>query len=375
MSLAQHKYIDKQHSWKHISLRVLSILLAFIAFLFALNLMTATFGIAGRDYTKELISVTSNPFIGLLIGILSAAVMQSSSTITSILVALVGAGTLSFSNAIPIVMGANIGTTVTSTIVSLSYLGSPKTFKKAIGAASLHDFFNLFTVILIFPLEYMTGFLTKKATWITELITDNTLSSHVIDHQNSVEKILKILSLRIEDHTIIYSIISILLLILSLKTIASLTKAWLPSKQDTKIERLFFNNRPQSILSGFVLTAATQSSSLTSSLIVPLVASSKIQLPKAMFFLMGANVGTTVTALIAAFSTDSFAAIAIAIAHLLFNVIGAVLFSLPLLRVLPVWYAKKIGDLVAKNRMFGFSYIILLFFALPFFLIWVSKLF
>jgi sodium-dependent phosphate cotransporter len=88
---------------------------------------------------------------------------------------------------------------------------------------------------------------------------------------------------------------------------------------------------------------------------------------------MGANIGTTITALLASVS-KSEAAVSLAIAHVLFNVIGVLIFyPIPIIRAIPVWLARKLGSLTVKNRLLGFVYIILTFFLIPFLLIYFSN--
>jgi sodium-dependent phosphate cotransporter len=88
---------------------------------------------------------------------------------------------------------------------------------------------------------------------------------------------------------------------------------------------------------------------------------------------MGANIGTTITALLAAIF-KSEAAVSLAIAHLIFNFIGVVIF-LPLakIRSFPVDLARRFGLLASENRLIGFFYIILTFFLIPFLLIYLSR--
>jgi sodium-dependent phosphate cotransporter len=138
-------------------------------------------------------------------------------------------------------------------------------------------------------------------------------------------------------------------------------------------EKYIFSNPYKSFGWGGLLTASIQSSSVTTSLILPLVAKDKVKLKDAFPFVMGANVGTTITALLAAlFKTDT--AISIAIAHLLFNFIGALIFlPFPVLRRLPVKGAEFIGSLVVRYRSISLLYIIITFFLLPFAFIYFSK--
>ncbi|MEI5617209.1 thymidylate synthase, partial [Streptomyces brasiliscabiei] len=88
------------------------------------------------------------------------ALIQSSSTVTSIIVGLV-AGGLPVELAIPMIMGANIGTTVTNTLVSLGHVRYKDEFKRAFASATIHDFFNLLAVAIFLPLEMAFGILEK----------------------------------------------------------------------------------------------------------------------------------------------------------------------------------------------------------------------
>jgi len=91
-------------------------------FLVSIGLMGVAFKGFGKEFAENLIRTTSNPLIGLFIGILATSIVQSSSTTTSIVVGMVAYGVITVNNAIPIVMGANIGTTVTGILVSLGHI-------------------------------------------------------------------------------------------------------------------------------------------------------------------------------------------------------------------------------------------------------------
>jgi sodium-dependent phosphate cotransporter len=122
-----------------------------------------------------------------------------------------------------------------------------------------------------------------------------------------------------------------------------------------------------------LITSAIQSSSVTTSLLVPLVATRKIRLTNAFPFIIGANLGTTLTALIAA-SFSSETAMSIAIAHLLFNLSGALLFMLSArLRTSFVSLIGKFSLVLTRKRLVGLAYVIITFFLLPFLLISIHK--
>ncbi|GAF93878.1 unnamed protein product, partial [marine sediment metagenome] len=132
-------------------------------FLLGIKLLGHSFKLFGQDFAESLIRATSNPFAGLIIGVVATSLIQSSSTTTSIVVGLVAAGGLSLANAIPIIMGANIGTTITNTLVSLGHVRRRIEFRRAFAASVVHDFFNICAVLVLFPLELKFHFIAKAA--------------------------------------------------------------------------------------------------------------------------------------------------------------------------------------------------------------------
>ena len=125
-------------------------------FLVSIKLLEKGIKTLGAEYTDQLFESVSNPFAGLLVGILCTVLVQSSSVTTSTIVGLVGSGVLSLEYAIPMVMGANIGTTVTNTLVSFGHVRREQEFKRAFAASTMHDFFNVIVVIILFPLDLIT---------------------------------------------------------------------------------------------------------------------------------------------------------------------------------------------------------------------------
>merc|ERR1719487_639594 len=112
-------------------------------------------GLAGKG-AAQLIGAVDNPVAGLSFGVLGTVLLQSSSTSTSIVVTMVAAGILTPNNAIPIIMGANIGTSVTNTIVSHVHITDINEFKRGFQGATVHDAFNFLTVLCLFPVEVAT---------------------------------------------------------------------------------------------------------------------------------------------------------------------------------------------------------------------------
>ena len=153
-------------SFKNLSLAIFFLYF----FLVSIKLLEKGIKTLGAEYTDALFESVSNPFAGLLVGILCTVLVQSSSVTTATIVGLVGSGVLSLEYAIPMVMGANIGTTVTNTLVSFGHVRREQEFKRAFAASTMHDFFNLLVVIILFPLDLYTGFITRMAEDGTDFI-------------------------------------------------------------------------------------------------------------------------------------------------------------------------------------------------------------
>lgn len=344
-----------------------------LLFLLSINLVGASVSSLGQETARGILLATSNPFIGLFIGLLATALIQSSSTVTAMTVAVVSTGYLSLGSAIPVVMGANIGTTLTSTLVSLGFITNRNEFRKAISAGSVHDFFNIFIAILLFPLEYYYGVLSKSANYLTSIFGD------ALNANNSSEGLgfglnrFSDLIVQWLPNAVIALVLSLLLLFLSIKLLSKTISRRVIGSSKDQLRKYIFASPYKSFGWGTLITAAVQSSSITTSLIVPLVASGRVTLKRSFPFILGANMGTTLTALIAAFS-QSEAAISLAFVHLLFNFIGVLVFlPFPFLRRLPVLVSYRFGALTLDSRIIGFSYIIFTFFLMPFTLIYINK--
>ena len=123
-------------------------------FLVGIGGMGYSFKLFGKEFSQKILEATSSPLIGLFIGLLGTTIVQSSSTSTSIIIGMVAAEAIGVRSAIFMVMGANIGTTVTAKLVSLGHITRKAEFRRAFAASSVHDTFNLITVGLLYPLEY-----------------------------------------------------------------------------------------------------------------------------------------------------------------------------------------------------------------------------
>jgi len=351
-------------------------LIAFNIFLFllAIDFIGYSFRLLNKDVADSIINLTANPFISLFIGLLITAIIQSSSTSTSMIVAVVASGSLDFSDAIPMIMGANIGTTLTSTLVSLSFITQRDEFRKAISAGVVHDFFNILVVAILFPLEYNYGVLSSLSSATSSFI----LGADYVAQQNEFRYFLLtkpfVLYLgELIPYPLLLATLSFVLLAVAVKFLSKTLYKSITGGSKEFLQRYFFGSPYKSFFWGTVFTAGVQSSSVTTSVIVPFVATRKINLKQSFTFILGANIGTTITALIAALF-KSEAAVSIALVHLFFNLIGVLIFlPFPIIRNIPVKMAKSFGRLAMRFRIAGFAYIILTFFLIPFILISFNK--
>jgi sodium-dependent phosphate cotransporter len=352
-------------------------------FLVSINLMGIAFKGFGKGFAESLLNTTSNPFIGLFIGILATSLVQSSSTTTSITVGMVASGVITIGNAIPIMMGANIGTTVTNTIVSLGHITRREEFKRAIAGATVHDFFNLICVAIMFPLELATGFLQKSASLLARTFQNiggfkftSPIKLAVKPAANFI-KHLFVKKLPI-NHNFSYTLIlmlSIIILFLSLYFIVKLMRSLIIRKTEIIMDNIIGKSGMIGILTGLILTIIVQSSSITTSLLVPLIGAGILTVEVAFPITLGANIGTTTTAILAAFATGNISAITIAFVHFLFNLFGVIfIYPIKAFRRIPIMFAHGLGNIAYKKRRYALIYVLGVFFIVPTLLIMISKL-
>lgn len=332
-------------------------------------------GAAGEN-ARELFAFAGNPLSGLLIGTIATALIQSSSTVTSIIVGLV-AGGLPVSIAIPMVMGANIGTTITNTIVSLGHVREGEEFRRAYAAATIHDFFNLLCVVIFLPLEMLTGYLAKAGYFLGGLFVGG--ESMSIKGFNFIKPLVKPAVHLVEDFLgavlpqttagIIMIVIGVVLIVAVITLLSRLLKMLMVGRAKDILRKSVGRGPLSGLFSGTLLTVLVQSSSTTTSLVVPLAGNGVFSLRQIYPFTLGANIGTCITALLAATAItgpNAVFALQIAIVHLLYNASGVlVIYGLPFLRVLPIRAAELLADITTRNKLVALAYIIGVFFLVP----------
>ncbi len=369
----------------------LSVVAAVYILITAVSVIGSGFGAATGGRAEDIFAFAQNPVIGLVIGVLATVLTQSSSTTTSIVVGMV-AGGLPLATAIPILMGANVGTTMTSTLVSLGAAGDRNQFRRAFTAASVHDMYNLLSVAIFFPLEWTFGILDRISTWFAAATmgSDGGIIATVFTAiGNAVTSVTDPGADLVETTTlaimspmwagIAMIVLGVAGILLVIKFISSMLKVLLVGKVEKVFHKAIGRGPISGIFSGLLITVMVQSSSTTTSLAVPLAASGKFSIWQIYPFTVGANVGTTMTAMIAAFGfsgSAGAAAMTAAAVHLFYNLFSAVvIFSIPFLRPLPVIGATWLGNLGAKNKLYVVAWLAGLFVVLPAIMIGISSIF
>jgi sodium-dependent phosphate cotransporter len=349
--------------------RLAVLLVLLYIFFVSISLMGASFKFFGKDFAKQLLETTSSPFVGLFIGIFATSLVQSSSTTTSMTVALVAGGGLDVEHAIPIIIGANIGTSVTNTLVSLGHLARSDEFKRAFAAATVHDFFNLLSVMIIFPLQLGTHFLSRTASFFGQRFADVGGLALFNPLKTIVKPSVKAIQHLTHESGWLMLIIAALLLFFALRHIVVNLRALVIGKVDAFFSSKLFKDAGRSFVLGLVLTVMVQSSSITTSLAVPLAGAGILTLAQIFPMTLGANVGTTVTAILAALVTGQVTAVTVAFAHLLFNITG-ILILWPLRRV-PMRMAETLASASVRSKLIPIIYVLIVFFIVPFMFIWI----
>ncbi len=356
-------------------LRLILVFALLYAFLVSIKLMETAFKGMGSGSADGLLAGVTNPFAGLTLGILTTVLVQSSSVTTSMIVALVASGEVTFGAAVPMVMGANIGTTVTNTVVSIAAARRSSQFYRAFSCATVHDVFNIIIVAVLLPLELLTGFLSKSALWLSDILAStgssgvqykSPIKASVKAGGKQVQELLEATGLEGTWLHVMEVVVGLALIFVCLRWITVHMKALLINRIEHSLNRALARSGLIGMAIGALITVSVQSSSITTSLLVPMCAAGILTLDNAYPLTLGANVGTTVTALLASMASDNPLALAIALVHLLFNVSGIMLlYPVPSLRAIPIRGARLIALLAVRNKLWIIAYVGVVFVVVP----------
>ena len=352
-----------------ILIKVSGVFGALYMFLVGIKGMSSAIKHMGADVADTIFTTTSDPFVALFIGVFSTVLFQSSSTTTSLIVGMVSSGSLGLTGAIPMIMGANIGTTVTNTIVSIGHINRGNEFKRAFAASTVHDFFNILAVLILFPLEMMFHGIQRSSEWIASLLFGKIHNVDVLQAKSPIKAAVKSGAQFVEqfslDNDILYLILSVLVTFIMLYALVKLLRSLVLEKIEVFFDQYIFKTVMRSIGFGLVLTIMVQSSSITTSLVVPLAGAGVLTLRQIFPFTLRANIGTSVTALLAAL-TGTVSALIAAIGHLLFNIFGIIfIYGIPFLREIPLKLADMISEYSTQNKWIPILYLLIFFVAIP----------
>lgn len=362
--------------------RVLSLGAFVLLFVVAIELVTVSVAWVGEGAARTLLATTSNPFVGLFVGILVTALVQSSSVTTTLAVGLVAGGGLSLASAIPIVIGANVGTSVTNTIVSLGSISRPREFRLAVAGATIHDFFNLLLVVLLFPLELIFQGVSRPAAWLTTLTVEAGVRTWADAFVPFTQPLINLFGEATGREGMVVLAFGALLLVVSMRQIVRLLRGLVLTRTEGLLSTYVFRSLGTAVAWGILLTVLVQSSSVTTSLTVPLVAASVLTVRQTYPFVVGANVGTTVTAVLVALVAlpadipDGLAtaALHLGFVHLCFNLVGlGLLLPVRFLRELPIRAAEALGRAAEHRRSAVLLYIAGTFLLMPVMAIILAK--
>ncbi|MGL5585429.1 MAG: Na/Pi symporter [Plesiomonas sp.] len=352
-----------------------ALFIALYCLLLAVAMVSDGFKLAAGDHAKALFEFAEHPLAGLMVGLLATALIQSSSTVTSIIVGLV-AGGLPIATAIPMIMGANIGTTLTNTLVSLGHLRCNNEFRRAFASATIHDFFNLLAVFIFLPLEMAFGILDKISSWlVAPFSASGNLNFVGFDFIKPLTKpVVAATKSMLADLSptlagTIMALMGIALIFCAITGMGKLLKGLMVGRAKDLLKHAIGRGPLHGIASGATVTVLVQSSSTTTSLMVPFVGNGLLTLREVYPFTLGANIGTCITALLAATAVsgnNALFALQIALVHLTFNVLAVgLIYGVPWLRNLPVKAAEGLANLAIKNRLAVLGYLGGVFFVLP----------
>lgn len=429
--------VHSPQEWGLIFLGICAVLFFLYFFLVGLDLLGNSAKVIGGCTAGALFGDDTNPVAGLMIGILATVLIQSSSSTTSIIVSLVGADSVSVKAGIYMVMGANIGTSVTNTIVAMGHLGDGDELERAFAGATVHDMFNFLSVGILFPLEIITHYLYWLSRWsvgggddaregqgekwtgplkrivgpLTKTIivpnksvpkdiakgktcdayypvncTDGILDASnckkvgliKCDKKAGCPAFFQDGATRRQDEIsgAVCFVLGLAILVVCLVGLVTCLQKMLMSMSNRILYKATNINGYLAIVIGAGITVLVQSSSITTSALTPFVGMGALRLEQMFPLTLGANIGTTVTGLLASLVSNGTNALQVALCHLYFNISGIIIwFPVPFMRRVPISMAMSLGKTTRVWRGFPILYILVIFGIVPLLLLGLSSLF
>jgi sodium-dependent phosphate cotransporter len=343
----------------------------------AVSIISRGFAGLGTDAAHSMFAFAEHPLVGLSVGLLGTVLIQSSTTTTAIAVTAVGAGALPIRSAIPVILGANVGTTVTTSLVALTFIGNRTEFRRALGASTIHDFYNWLALLIFFPIELIWHPLEHWSKSLTDALYGSGWLPNPA-HFNFIHYATRPLVngvLRVTSHLndtlgpLFTIVIGALLILAAVRYLGKLLKLLMVGRARDVLIKAVGQNAYLAMASGMGVTVLTQSSTITTSVLVPFAGAGILTPAQIYPVTVGANLGTTFTVVFAAFAVvgqDAKIGLQAAFVHLLYNVFAIiVIYVIPILRPVPLFCAQTLARNAAERKWVMAAYLITVFIVLP----------
>ena len=395
--MSNHADSSALSRWE-IWLRSLLFLFLIYLFLCAVKMFGASTDLLRNEYKTSvdaLFSGMRNPFVGLCVGIFATALMNSSSATTSLVVALVAMNVIPIEHAVPVVIGANIGASITSMVVSLGNITNKKAFVLGYGVPFIQDWYSIITATVCLSLEFSFHFMSRTAMWLAGLLVQfggsaaeaagsaGTAAAEMsgswlcnpipvlVEAPVKLDRFLLIDLMHFPNTAcaILMGILGLGILFFALVNMTKNMKILMADKVEEWINAVLSKNGFLGLFIGWIVTMIIQSSGITTSLVVPLVASNILKIRTAYPLILGAKLGTPITGILAALAflgtPAGLPAMAIALVHFLFNAIGVgLLYPIPALRF-PVFLTEWLCPILGKHRVHVILWGVCVFILIP----------
>ena len=306
------------------------VLISFYFFVASIVFIKESIVLIGLDQVQSLVDSVDDTFTGVFAGWFGTALLQSSGAFDSIIVAFVSVGVMPISVAVAIIIGAEVGTTVTTQLVAVVgyFRQERKRFRTSFSVAMLHYWYNFCTLAIFFSMEYFFHTFTNIAEVGSSFFSK-------IPALMEIPSIFNLITPWV-DFVLRYIpawlgfIAGCGLLLLSLKNCEKYLSATFAGEVSSSMIRSTFGSTSRAFLAGLIFTILVPSTSVMISMLIPLVTTGVIDKENHILpYILGANIGTVFDVMLAALATGNPAAIGVWLVHLTINVLGALIF-LPL---------------------------------------------
>ena len=317
----------------------------FVSSIEMIKVSAKALGHSGVDYVIGLIR---GPITGVFAGWFGTALVQSSGAFDSIVVALVSAGIIPMITAVGIILGAEVGTTITSLLVSvIGYMRRDiKMFKSTFIIALIHFWYNIGTLLICLTLELTLGVFSNIAIIGSEFFSQVPGMALIPSVFDLVSPWVKFVLRYVPGWIGLMGGCALLIFSLS-RSERYMTRVF-KTDVSRRLLNTAFGSVTKSLLAGFIFTALVPSTSVMVSLLIPLAAAGIIDASYNILpYILGANIGTVFDVMIAALATGDPSAIGVWLVHLANNLLGAAVF-LPFLRQFSN-FVEKTNDFITVS--------------------------